>query len=179
MIPPGVAPQEEARIKALHELHLLDTPPEERFDRLTRMAMEALQTPMASVSLIDADRQWCKSSPGMAKPSVARSISFCGHTILQATPLVVRDATKDIRFYDNPLVSQSPRLRAYIGVPLMAEGGQCVGSFCVLDTKPRDFTPEQIQVVRDLAAVAERELRNIELNKSPAGDTAKGGKADA
>jgi signal transduction histidine kinase/ActR/RegA family two-component response regulator len=166
MIPAGLHPQEEARIDALHRLHILDTPPEERFDQLTRIAMTALQTPMASVSLIDTDRQWCKSSPGMAKPSVDRAISFCGHTVLQASPLIVPDATKDERFHDNPLVSQNPHLRAYIGVPLFSEEGLCVGSFCVLDSKPREFTPQQIEIMIHLATVAEREVRNIALNKS-------------
>jgi signal transduction histidine kinase/CheY-like chemotaxis protein len=166
MIAPPIPPQEEARLQALRRLHILDSPPEERFDQLTRIAMTALQTPMASVSLIDTDRQWCKSSPGMEKPSVDRAISFCGHTILKTTPLVVADATKDARFHDNPLVIHNPGLRAYIGVPLFSEDGLCVGSFCVLDTVPRDFTPEQIKIVGDLAAVAERELQNIALNRS-------------
>jgi len=166
MIAPAIPPQEEARLEALRKLHILDTPTEDRFERLTSIAMAALQAPMASVSLIDADRQWCKSSPGMAKPSVDRHISFCGHTILQETPLIVPDATKDIRFHDNPLVSQKPHLRAYVGVPLKSDDGQCVGSFCVLDSKPRNFTPEQIEIMRSLAAVAERELQNVALNRS-------------
>jgi len=166
MIAPAIPPQEDARLEALHQLFILDTPPEERFEQLTRIAMVALQMPMASVSFIDADRQWCKSSPGMAKPEVARSISFCGHTILQASPLVIPDATKDERFHDNPLVTHDPHLRAYIGVPLFSESGHCVGSFCVLDSKPRQFTPEQIEIMIHLATVAEREVKNIALNKS-------------
>jgi len=167
MIAPAIPPNEQARLEALHQLHILDTPPEERFEQLTRIAMVALQMPMASVSFIDAERQWCKSSPGMAKPEVARSISFCGHTILQAAPLVIPDASKDERFHDNPLVTQDPpHLRAYIGVPLFSETGYCVGSFCVLDRKPRQFTPEQIEIMIHLATVAEREVKNIALNKS-------------
>jgi signal transduction histidine kinase/CheY-like chemotaxis protein len=166
MIAAPAHPQEEARLEALRNLHLLDTPPEERFEQLTRIAMRALQTPMASVSLIDADRQWCKSSPGMAKPSVDRAISFCGHTILQSSPLVVPDATKDERFHDNPLVTENPHLRAYVGIPLYTEEGHAVGSFCVLDDKPREFTPEQIEIMVHLATVAEREVKNITLNKS-------------
>jgi signal transduction histidine kinase/ActR/RegA family two-component response regulator len=166
MIAPAIPPQEEARVEALRKLHILDTPTEDRFERLTGIAMAALQMPMASVSLIDTDRQWCKSSPGMAKPSVDRHISFCGHTILQETPLIIPDATKDIRFHDNPLVTQKPRLRAYIGIPLMSEDGYCVGSFCVLDSKPRNFTTEQIEIMRSLASLAERELQNVALSKS-------------
>jgi signal transduction histidine kinase/CheY-like chemotaxis protein len=166
MIAPAIPPQEAARIDALHRLHILDSPPEERFDQLTRIAMTALGTPMASVSLIDADRQWCKSSPGMAKPSVDRAISFCGHTILQTSPLIIPDATKDDRFHDNPLVIHNPHLRAYIGIPLFSEEGLCVGSFCVLDSKPREFTPQQIEIMVHLATVAEREVKNVALNKS-------------
>jgi signal transduction histidine kinase/ActR/RegA family two-component response regulator len=166
MIPPPIPPQEKERLEALRKLHILDTPTEDRFERLTGIDMAALQMPMASVSLIDADRQWCKSSPGMEKPSVDRHISFCGHTILQETPLIIPDATKDIRFHDNPLVTQKPRLRAYIGIPLKSEDGHCIGSFCVLDSKPRNFTPEQMEVMRSLAVLAERELQNVALSKS-------------
>jgi len=166
MISPAIPPQEGARLEALRKLHILDTPPEARFEQLTSVAMKALQMPMASVSLIDTDRQWCKSSPGMAKPSVDRAISFCGHTILQDTPLIVQDAREDTRFSDNPLVSENPHLRAYVGIPLKSEDGYNVGSFCVLDSKPRDFTPEQIEIMQVLAAAAERELQNVALNKS-------------
>ncbi len=166
MIAPPIPKNERARLLALRELHILHTPPEERFDQLTRIAMAALQVPMSSVSLIDEDQQWCKSSPGMEKPTVDRSISFCGHTILQSDPLIIADATKDERVHDNPLVTQSPHLRAYVGVPLLSMDGHAVGSFCVLDTQPRTFTPEQIEIVRSLAAIAERELQNVALNKS-------------
>jgi len=166
MTAPAIPLNEKPRLQALHDLLILDTPPEERFEVLTRIALAALQVPMASLSLIDADRQWCKSSPGMDKPEVPRSISFCGHTILQDVPLIIPDATQDPRFHDNPLVLEHPRLRAYAGIPIFAQGGHCVGSFCALDYQPRAFTPAQIEILQGLAILAQRELLNIELNRS-------------
>ncbi|MDE1171844.1 MAG: ATP-binding protein [Verrucomicrobium sp.] len=166
MIAPARPKNESLRLQALHELHILDTPPEERFDRLTRVALTALNFPMASVSLIDSDRQWCKSSPGMSSPNVSRDISFCGHTILGHQPLIVTDARRDERFSDNPLVTGQPGLRAYAGIPIFSEQGHCLGSFCVLDVKPREFREEELALLKDLAAIAQNEVTNVTLNKS-------------
>jgi signal transduction histidine kinase/CheY-like chemotaxis protein len=166
MIVAPIPLNETARLKALHELFVLDTPPEERFDRLTRVAKIGLQVPFAFINLIDQKSQWCKSSPGLVRESTPRDLSFCAHTILTRDPLVVRDAMLDERFVGNPLVMQAPNFRSYLGVPLFSKNEQCVGAFCVLDTKPRDFLPDQIEMMRDLAAAIEGELNNVQLNES-------------
>jgi signal transduction histidine kinase/ActR/RegA family two-component response regulator len=166
MLAAPIPTDESERLKALRELFILDTPPEERFDRLTRVAKNTLRVPFAFVNLVDSDSQWCKSSPGLVRESTPRNLSFCSHTILRHEPLVVRDATKDERFADNPLVTQAPKFRSYLGVPLFAKDGHCVGAFCVLDTKPRDFPPDDIEVMEDLAAAIQSELTNVQLNQS-------------
>jgi signal transduction histidine kinase/CheY-like chemotaxis protein len=167
MIAPALPPTESSRLTALHDLHLLDTPPEERFERLTRIGRNALQVPYAFVNLIDADRQWCKAGVGAEKGvNMPRSVSFCGHTILGSAAFIVPDTRKDPRFADNPLVIKPPHFRSYLGVPIHSADGERVGAFCVLDIKPREFTPEDIEIVCDLAAAAEKELNNIDLNES-------------
>jgi signal transduction histidine kinase/CheY-like chemotaxis protein len=166
MLCPALPLNEPIRLKALHELYILDTPPEERFDRLTRIARKTFGVPMAFINLVDADRQWCKSSLELNVSNTPRSISFCGHTILETEPLVVYDTLEDPRFLDNPLVIDGPRFRSYLGVPLFSDDGQCVGAFCILDLKPRRFSPVEIEILKDLAAAAQSELTNVQLNKS-------------
>jgi signal transduction histidine kinase/ActR/RegA family two-component response regulator len=166
MIAAPIPANDEERVKALHQLGILDTPPEERFERLTQIAMTVLRTPMASVSLIDKDRQWFKSSPGMGSGDIDRSISFCGHTILQKEPLVINDTHTDQRFHDNPVVVNSPGVRAYVGIPLFSRDNFCIGSLCVVDTQKRDFTAEEIKIMQSLAVVVENELTNVVLNES-------------
>ena len=166
MIAATPPPNEPARLKALLELQILDTPPEERFDRLTRIGRNALKVPYAFVNLIDADRQWCKSGALADEATTPRGISFCGHTILGNAAFIIPDTLKDPRFHDNPLVVKPPNFRSYLGMPMRAADGERVGAFCVLDTKPREFSPEDIEIVCDLAAAAEKELKNIGLNKS-------------
>jgi signal transduction histidine kinase/ActR/RegA family two-component response regulator len=153
-------------LKALLELQILDTPPEERFDRLTRIGRNALKVPYAFVNLIDAERQWCKSGAVTDQASMPRTISFCGHTVLGNAAFIVPDTLKDPRFEGNPLVLKPPHFRSYLGVPMRSANGERVGAFCVLDTKPREFSPEDIEIVCDLAAAAEKELNDIGLNES-------------
>jgi diguanylate cyclase (GGDEF)-like protein len=152
---------EEERLRALYRYDVLDTPPEESFDRITRLAKLALQAPMAMVSLVDRDRQWFKSRQGTETAETPRSISFCTHTIREAEPLVVPDALNDPRFRDSPLVTGAPHVRSYAGVPLRTPDGHNIGALCVNDTKPREVTQEQINVLEDLArlVVDELELR--------------------
>jgi methyl-accepting chemotaxis protein len=129
---------ERRRLNTLHGLGLLDTPPEERFDRVTRAAAAAFRAPIAAVSLIDARRQWYKSRVGTEICETARDIAFCGHTITQDDVFVVRDARIDARFKDNPLVTGPPHIRFYAGAPLIAGDGSHLGAVCVIDTVPRD-----------------------------------------
>ncbi len=130
-------PADEAqRLQALRELLILDTPPEERFDRIARFAAEEFEVPTALVSLVDAERQWFKAKVGFTPCESPRSTSFCGHAILQDEPLVVEDALLDPRFADNPLVVGEPFIRFYAGAPLRLPGGARVGTLCLIDAKP-------------------------------------------
>src|SRR5438270_10055720 len=118
MIPPALPADEPERLAALQALHVLDTPPEERFDRITRVARRLFGVPIALISLVDARRQWSKSRQGLDLPEAAREVSFCGHAILGDEVFVVPDARQDPRFAANPLVTSEPHVRFYAGQPL-------------------------------------------------------------
>jgi diguanylate cyclase (GGDEF)-like protein len=152
---------EDARLAALHRYGVLDTQPEEVFDRITRLVKVILEMPMAVVSLVDRDRQWLKSRQGVKSSETPRNISFCTHTIQGTTPLIVNDAHADPRFATSPLVIGDPHIRFYVGVPLRSRDGYNVGALCSMDTKVRDLSPEQVTVLEDLAQliVDELELR--------------------
>ena len=128
---PEFPPNESHRLSALNELALLDTLPEERFDRLTRLAARTLDAPIALVSLIDKDRQWFKSRQGLGATETGRDISFCGHAILSEETLVIENALNDERFHDNPLVTGDPNIRFYAGAPLHDPQGHRVGTLCI------------------------------------------------
>jgi len=149
---------EEQRLASLHGLGILDTPPEERFDRITRLAASIFNAPMASISLVDRDRQWFKSRYGLDAVESSRETSFCSHAVASQDVLVVPDALQDPRFSDNPLVTDSPRIRFYAGCPIFV-GPDCVGTVCVLDSRPRQIDDDSISLLHDLAALAELELR--------------------
>jgi PAS domain S-box-containing protein len=163
---PAVPDDEPGRLEALRALHILDTPPEERFDRITRMASRVLGVPIALVSLIDTDRQWFKSCVGLDEVGTSRGVSFCGHAILQEGLFVVPDALADPRFADNPMVVGEPRVRFYAGHPLHGPDGHRVGTLCVLDRVPRTLTDDERVAMEDLAAWAELELGSIERGKA-------------
>ncbi len=166
-----ISSEETARMAALHRYNILDTAPEESFDRITRLAKTVLQTPMVMVSLVDADRQWFKSRQGTDVTETARSISFCTHTIQTDEPLIVPDALENPKFCNSPLVLGPPHVRFYIGVPLIMHDGCRIGALCAVDTKPRELSPEHIAVLRDLArlVVDEIELRQIATTDSLTG----------
>jgi GAF domain-containing protein len=133
-------PRDEAkRMEALRSLLILDTPPEERFDRISAFAAKEFDMPIALVSLVDQDRQWFKSNFGLEVCETARDVSFCGHAILRSELLVVPDALRDPRFADNPLVIGHPHIRFYAGAGLRLPYGQVVGTLCVMDRRPREF----------------------------------------
>jgi diguanylate cyclase (GGDEF)-like protein len=154
---------EATRLAALRSLDILDTPPEERFDRLTRLARRLFGVPIAVVSLVDTNRQWFKSSVGMPCTETPREVSFCGHAILTDDILLVNDAWRDERFQDNPLVTGVPKLRFYAGCPLKVSDGSTLGTLCILDTVPRELDSEDRAMLRDLARVAEQELAAMHL----------------
>ena len=160
---PAIPINEADRLSTLHSLEILDTAAEERFDRLTRLAQKMFNVSIALVSLVDQDRQWFKSSMGLDATETHRDISFCGHAILGDEILNIPDASKDTRFADNPLVTGEPNIRLYAGCPLRALNGQKMGTLCLIDDKPRQLSDEDLDTLRDLANMAERELAAAQL----------------
>ena len=158
-MPAPFPPDEAERLELLYALQLLDTEPEPIFDRLTRLLAHSLGTPIALLTLIDADRQWFKSRVGLVLSETPRDQAFCAHTILTTDPLVVPDACLDQRFASNPLVLGAPHIRFYAGVPIRSAGGLALGTLCAIDTRPRLLSAEELQVLQDLADVASREIQ--------------------
>lgn len=153
-------PDEPARLAALHELGVLDSPPDEHFDRITRVASALFGVPIALVSLVDANRQWFKSCVGVDVTETPRAVSFCAHAILGEGTLVIPDTTRDERFADNPWVTGEAAVRFYAGRPLLADG-RPVGTLCLIDRTPRTLEGEQLDRLDDLAGWAEHELATV------------------
>ena len=149
---------EEARLASLYRLEILDTEPEERFDRHARIAAAALDAPIALISLVERDRQWYKSHHGFDYSETARDVGFCSHAILESAPFVVNDALLDERFADNPVVIGEPNVRFYAGIPLHGPDGARVGALCVVDMRPRRLNAAQLKMLQDLARLVEEEL---------------------
>lgn len=154
---------EKSRLTSLRSLNILDTQAEERFDRLTRLARRMFGVPIALVSLVDENRQWFKSCIGLDVLETPRDISFCGHAILGEDIFLIPDTEKDERFADNPLVTDAPHIRFYAGCPLRHIDGNKLGTLCIIDSKPRNFTEEDLASLRDLAELAEHELAAVQL----------------
>lgn len=157
---------EDARIGLLRALDLLDSPPEEAFDRLTRLASRLLGMPIALVSLVDRDRQWFKSRVGLPVAETPRDLSFCAHALHGRQPLIVPDARLDPRFQDNQLVVGPPGIRFYAGVPLASSDGVVLGTLCVIDVRPRTLASDELQTLQDLAAIAQREIAHREASRA-------------
>jgi diguanylate cyclase (GGDEF)-like protein len=149
---------EDERLAALHRYEVLDTEPEEAFDKITMLVKSILAMPMAVVSLVDRDRQWFKSRQGVAGSETPRNISFCTHTIQDTRPLIVTDARVDPRFSNSPLVVSEPHIRFYIGVPLRSRDGYNIGALCSMDTKVRHLSHEQVKLLENLASLVVDEL---------------------
>jgi diguanylate cyclase (GGDEF)-like protein len=160
---PEFPADEEFRISTLRELNLLDTPAEERFDRLARIAEHVFDVPIVLISLIDSDRQWFKSTIGVDLVQTPRSISFCGHTILEREILIINDTHLDHRFADNPLVLDAPGIRFYAGMPIHAINGHKVGTMCILDVIPRQFNSTDRHLFSDLVELVEKEINFPDL----------------
>jgi sigma-B regulation protein RsbU (phosphoserine phosphatase) len=149
---------ESERMDALRSLELLDTPAEDRFDRITRLAAEFFQTPIAYVALVDSDRQWFKSKHGLCQIETSRSVSFCQYTIHRNEPFIIPDTHLHPLGRNHPLVTGEPYVRFYAGVPLAGPRGQKIGTFCLIDTRPRTFTGEDTTRLAAFAAIIEREV---------------------
>ncbi|MDO9033554.1 MULTISPECIES: GAF domain-containing protein [Hydrogenophaga] len=152
-------PRNEAkRLVALRSLLILDTAPEERFDRISAFAAKEFDVPIALVSLVDRDRQWSKSHFGLEVCETPRDVSFCGHAITRSETLVVPDALKDPRFADNPLVTGHPFVRFYAGAGLRLPYGQVVGTLCIMDRRPREFDRLDVAILGGLRDMVVEEL---------------------
>ena len=168
----AVSEAERARLEALRALRILDTPPEPRFDRLTRLAADIFDVPIALVSLVDEHRQWFKSRHGMDLTGTARSESFCSH-VIQAPPgelLIISDATKDPRFADNAMVKASDGVRFYAGAVLTTPSGQNLGAFCIKDRVPRTFSEADARRLRLLADLVTEQIE-LTRERNEAKDT--------
>lgn len=153
-------PDEAQRLRALRALELLDTPPEERFDRITRVATATFGVSMAMVSLVDSDRQWYKSCVGLATTETSRDSAFCAHAVEQRSDIVVPDTLLDSRFADNPLVTGDPQLRFYAGAPLILKNGRCIGTLCILDRRPRNMSAKDLSALHDLRDMVLAEIES-------------------
>lgn len=163
---PLLPDNELERVCALRSLHILDSAPDERFDRITRVAKKLFNVPIVLISFVDSHRQWFKSRLGIEATETSREISFCSHTILQDEMMMVEDATKDDRFIDNPMVCGEPYFRFYIGYPLKLFNQYNVGTLCLIDKKPRKFKFEEMKVLKDLATMVQEELESMHLSST-------------
>ncbi|MBX9870781.1 MAG: EAL domain-containing protein [Burkholderiaceae bacterium] len=175
-LPPSDTPDDEAerqRLQTLQDYAVLDTAPEAGFDEITHLAAQWLQVPIVLVSLVDAERQWFKSRVGLEAPETPRSVSFCSVAIERPQQmLIVPDARLDPRFRDNPLVTGEPGIRFYAGAPLLMPDGQALGTLCVIDRQPREFSPQERETLSLLArqVVAQLELRHQRMQMQLAVD---------
>ncbi|MFB6098991.1 MAG: PAS domain S-box protein, partial [Salinibacter sp.] len=149
---------EDARLHTLEQYNVLDAPPTEAFDRITRLAARSFDVPTVMVNFIDRDHQWCVSSHGVAPEQIAREVSFCARAIEKKDVMVVPDAEEDDRFADNPLVTGEPHIRFYAGAPITAPNGYRLGTVCLTDDEPRSFSEEERDLLTDLAGIVMDEL---------------------
>jgi phosphoribosyl 1,2-cyclic phosphodiesterase/FixJ family two-component response regulator len=156
---------EDRRLASLRELRVLDTDPEERFDRITRIAAAVFDVPIALVSLVDKNRQWFKSCYGIGAKETPRDVSFCAHVVYNRETMLVPDALVDPRFADNPLVVDEPRIRFYAGCPLLLADGSCVGTLCLVDTRARSLSGTDVGLLQDLRDLAVQELYRLNVHK--------------
>ena len=153
-------------MRTLRDMRRLETPIEERYERITRLAQMVLGVPISAFTLVDDARQWFKSIQGLDATETSRRVSFCAHVINGDDVMVVPDTRKDERFHDNELVTGATNINFYTGAPVRAPNGMKIGAICAIDTKPRELTPDQVQALRDLSAILENELRAATLSQA-------------
>ena len=150
---------EQERLQLLHALDLLDTPAEPAFDHITQLVSKVLHVPIALVSLVDQDRQWFKSRVGLDATETPREFAFCAHAIVNSGPMIVEDATQDIRFANNPLVTGQPNIRFYAGMPIRSTEGLALGTLCAIDSEPRILTSDEISILIALTELINKEVQ--------------------
>jgi diguanylate cyclase (GGDEF)-like protein len=160
---PPIPKDEEIRVETLRSYNILDTLPEERFDRLTRLAKRLFNVPIVVVSLVDSERQWFKSIIGLDAKETSREISFCAHAIMGNDIFEVPNAELDERFFDNPAVKDEPHIRFYAGCPLTVANGSKLGTLCIVDTEPKALTDDDKDLLRDLAKMVEVEIQTMQM----------------
>ncbi len=165
-------PNEAERLAVLRSLRILGTPPEPHFDAVCRTVAALFSVPIATVTLVDADRQWFKAKCGVSGDGDPREVALCAHTILADEVLVIEDAQADPRFADNPLVTGAPHLRFYAGAPLSLAPGLRLGTLCVIDTRPRRFSEAERRQLQDMASVVVAHLKLYEANAAGAQEAA-------
>lgn len=154
---------EKERLESLYKLKILDTPSEERFDRITRLALKLFNVPISTITLVDSNREWFKSCQGLSLKEGDRAISFCGHAMLSDDIFIIPDTLKDPRFADNPIVVGEPHIRFYAGVAIFSADKYRIGTFCIKDRQPRILSKEEIDNLKALAAWVELEMNSREL----------------
>lgn len=157
-----VPDNEQSRLRALRNAHILDTLPEETFNEIVHAVANFLHVPIVLISLVDVHRQWFKAKCGLDASETSRDVAFCAHTILQADPLIVPDATQDLRFQSNPLVKGDFHLRFYAGAPIVVDG-QRIGTLCCIDRKPRTLSRKHIDGLVHAANVVSGLIANRSL----------------
>ena len=166
MIPAPIPENDATRIKSLERMNILSTPREADLDRITRLVGKIFGTEIALVSLVDRERQWFKSRFGLAAAETPRAISFCGHAILGEETFIVKNASEDARFHDNPLVAGDPKIRFYAGEPIKNSDGFAIGTLCAISAKPREMTEDEIETLHDLGRMVELVLQNRALGEA-------------
>ncbi len=162
MIKPQFPDNEQERLALLHQLLLLDTPPEERLDKIVAFASSEFNVPICLVSLVDSKRQWFKARTGIDACETPRDISFCAHALHSDRILMVPDALLDPRFHDNPLVAGPPHIRFYAGAPLACRDGLVIGTLCLIDTVPRTLDAVELAILASLRDLTVLELTSTE-----------------
>lgn len=157
---------EEVRLQSLESLHILDTPSEERYDRIVRLIQQIFEVPIAYIALIEKDRQWYKSKVGMDLQETPRSLSLCSHTVLQKKPLIIPDTRTHPISKNHPAVLGEPHICFYAGRPLMPDGKHPIGSLCLIDMKCRELTQSQIEIMGTFAKLIEREMNLVDVVES-------------
>jgi GAF domain-containing protein len=157
---------ESERLAALASYQILDTDAEQDFDDLIRIATHVCEAPVATVTLIDRERQWHKARIGVAVAETSRDVAICAHTILQDRTLIVPDLREDERFRDSPFVEGEPGVRFYAGVPLVTADGFILGTICVMDLEARAAEPLTSAQVACLEALARQTVRLMEVRRT-------------